>query len=50
MGSVGSWPLAKLTEKTLGGKPKQVSASGVTCGRYPPPVGCMLHCAIVPGT
>ena len=35
--------MAKPILKTLGGKPKQVTASGVTCGRYPPLEGHIPH-------
>jgi len=43
MDAVDNWPLAKLIIKQLGGKPKQITASGVICGRYPPLAGFMLH-------
>ena len=36
MESVDYWPMAITIHKALGGKPKPVSASGVTGGRYPP--------------
>ena len=35
--------------QTFGGKPKQIAVSGVICGRYPPPAGCMWHCEKAPG-
>jgi len=35
--------MANIIPKTFGGKPKLVTASGVTGGRYPPPEGCMLY-------
>lgn len=41
--------MANLILKTLGGKPKQVTASGVTCDRYPPPEGPISHPAKAPG-
>jgi hypothetical protein len=41
--SVDCWPMAIIIHKTFGGKPKLVTALGVTGGRYPPPEGCMLY-------
>jgi hypothetical protein len=35
--------MAKPILKTLGGKPKQVTAPGVTCRRYPPLEGHIPH-------
>jgi len=32
--------------KTLGGKPKLITASGVISERYPPPEGLILHLAM----
>ena len=34
--SADYWPMANIILQTLGGKPKQLSASGVSCGRHPP--------------
>jgi len=47
--SVDCWPMAIIIHKTFGGRPKLVTAPGVTGGRYPPPEGCMLYSgALVP--
>jgi hypothetical protein len=35
--------MAITIQKTFGGRPKLVTALGVTGERYPPPEGCMLH-------
>jgi hypothetical protein len=35
--------MVNTNPKTLGGKPKQVAASSVSCGRYPPPEGHISH-------
>jgi len=35
--------------KTLGGKPKPITASGVIGERYPPPEGLISHSAMAPG-
>ena len=43
--SVDCWPMAIIIHKTLGGKPKLISASGVIGRRYPPLEGCMLYSA-----
>lgn len=43
MESVDCWPMAIIIHKTLGGKPKPITVSGVIGGRYPPPEGCMLY-------
>jgi hypothetical protein len=41
--SVDCWPMAIIIHKTFGGRPKLVTAPGVTGGRYPPLEGCMLY-------
>lgn len=43
MESVDCWPMAIIIHKTLGGKPKPITVSGVIGGRDPPPEGCMLY-------
>jgi len=40
---VDCWPMAIIIHKTLGGKPKPITVSGVIGRRYPPPEGCMLY-------
>jgi hypothetical protein len=45
--SVDCWPMAITIHKTFGGRPKLVTAPGVTSGRYPPPEGCMLYSCLV---
>jgi hypothetical protein len=44
--SVDCWPMAIIIHKTLGGKPKPITASGVIGRRYPPPEKCMLYTVI----
>jgi len=50
MGSIGNWPMAKLTERHLGVSLSRYPLLALIYGRYPPPVGCMLHCVKVPST
>ena len=43
--SADYWPMANTILQTLGGKPKQLTAPGVSCGRHPPLEECISHLA-----
>jgi hypothetical protein len=45
--SVDCWPMAIIIHKTFRGRPKLVTALGVTGGRHPLPEGCMLYSILV---